>query len=149
MLTTLLGVVRKSWRLYVLYDFQVRCRYVGITARGTVGKRFAEHARTKKWWPEIDQSRTVIKEIEGGRRVTRRHAELVESGVITRMVEAGHPLENKQVLEGGLPGGFTDQAGEVPFPVAVVVGVAWWLFPWVVLVVGVVGFVAMSVALVV
>jgi hypothetical protein len=43
--------------LYLLYDRFDRLLYVGITC--DVGRRMAEHAEDKAWWPEVARKRIV------------------------------------------------------------------------------------------
>lgn len=114
--------------------------YVGITSR-TVGKRLAEHARTKSWWGEVDPSRTRVNEIAGGQRVTERHAELVEAGVIAQFLEGGHPLKNVVRLENGYPVSAMRRSGELPRLVQVVVGSVFVFGPWLLLLAGLTAFV--------
>lgn len=69
-----------SWPLgpsdvYRLYDSADVLLYIGVTE--DTGARFATHAATKPWWPDVDQNRTRITSYD-----SREEAEAAENEAI-------------------------------------------------------------------
>jgi len=70
-------------RVYWLYDYTGRLLYVGMGS--SAHERLLDHARTKDWWPEVDETRTVVR-----RYPTRDYARVVE----LRAIQTEKPLHN-------------------------------------------------------
>lgn len=49
---------QKEYWVYLFFDSNGRCLYVGETCRGE--ERFKDHMKAQPWWPDVDEQRTRV-----------------------------------------------------------------------------------------
>ena len=83
----------KDTALYILYNTEGRCLYVGVTTNPNT--RFSEHREDKVWWTQVDLNKTQITWYQGRR--ARQRAEEAE----VKMISELRPLFNVKDTEEG------------------------------------------------